>query len=99
MLMNNWQINKDRSRRMSDDKTSENKMAHYCRQSEALNTNAHVCRLILLFVLTVAAPLAQTDKLEESWARCGFLRKRRLIIGDMMDQLFIFMYVSLRTIV
>lgn len=58
VLMNNWQINKDRSRRMSDDKTSENKMAHYCRQSEALNTNAHVCRLILLFVLTVAAPLS-----------------------------------------
>lgn len=82
---------------MRDDKTSENKMAHYCRQSEALNTNVHVCWLILLFVLTVAAPRAQTNRAEETWARCGFPRKRQLIIGDAMDQLFIFTY-SLRNI-
>lgn len=55
---------------MSDDTSSENKMAHYW---EALKTNAHVCWLILLFVSTVAAPGTQTSRAEET-------RKRRLAV-------------------
>lgn len=78
---------------MSDDKTSENKMAHYGRQSEAFNTNEHVCWLVLLSAITAEAPRAQTNGAEERCARCGFSSKRQLIIADVMGQLFIFMYL------